>query len=186
MTTAVDLKASALDVEQCQKIEARLFVMRHHSRLPKVQTGPWMYAFAASHPDTREMYAAALWNNPSARTLPNEWLELRRMAVAEGAPHCTASSFLQRMVKQLRQLGHRHFISYQDLEVHTGTIYKAAGWTVEYTSKPRARTRGHDATRGRIYRSSINGAAPDVAGKNRWAICYGCEHPSCTHVGGAA
>jgi hypothetical protein len=174
------MKASELVVEPCQKIEARLFVMRHHSRLPQVQAGPWMYAFSASHPETREMYAAALWHNPSARTLPPEWLELRRMAVKDGSPHCTASSFLQQMVRQLRLLGHRHFISYQDLDVHVGTIYKAAGWSVEYTSKPRVRQRGYSAARDRDYRTSINGLAPDAAGKNRWSICYGCDSPSCT------
>lgn len=140
-----------------------------------------MYAFAAQHPETREMFAASLWNNPSARTLPNSWLELRRMAVAPNAPHCTASAFLMAMVRQLRHDGYRHFISYQDTQVHTGTIYKAAGWRVEYTSKPRKRERGFSAARGRDYRKSINGEEPDVAGKNRWAICYGCGESACTH-----
>lgn len=175
------IKASELVTEQCQKIEAILFIRQHHSRLPNVQNGPWMYAFAACHPETRQIYAAALWNNPSARTLPNTWLELRRMAVSDNAPHCTASSFLAAMTKQLRQNGHRHFISYQDLDVHTGTIYKAAGWTIEYTSKARQRKRGYDKTRGRNYRTAINGAQPDAAAKNRWAICYGCSESACQH-----
>jgi hypothetical protein len=174
-------KASELVVEMCQKVEAILFIRQHHSRLPNVQNGPWMYAFAACHPETRQIYATALWNNPSARTLPNVWLELRRMAVADDAPHCTASSFLAAMTKQLRLCGHRHFISYQDLDVHTGTMYRAAGWTIEYTSKPRQRKRGYDSARGRDYRTSINGAQPDAAGKNRWGICYGCGEPQCTH-----
>jgi hypothetical protein len=80
------------------------------------------------------------------------------------------------MVRDLRQQGHQHFISYQDQEVHTGTIYKAAGWHVEYVSKWRQRERGPSKARGgRNYRTSINGPSPDHAAKNRWAICYGCE-----------
>lgn len=171
------VKASELTVERCQTIEARLFIEAHHSRLPRTQRGPWKYAFCASHPTTRQIYATALWNNPSARMLPNDWLELRRMAVSNDAPHCTASSFLSAMVRQLRSDGHRHFISYQDLDVHTGTIYKAAGWHIEYVSKPRVRKRGYSEARGRNYRTSINGQTPDAAGKARWALCYGC--PTC-------
>jgi hypothetical protein len=61
-------------------------------------------------------------------------------------------------------------ISYQDLDVHTGTIYKAAGWGVEYISKARIRDRSKPrAGTGRMYRSNKNGIAPDAAGKARWA-----------------
>jgi hypothetical protein len=175
------IKATDLRVEECQKMEAILYIRHHHSRLPNVQRGPWKYAFAAVDPDNN-IVAAALWNNPSARTLPNEWIELRRMAVGPDAPHCTASMFLQRMVKQLRHYGHRHFISYQDIAVHTGTIYKAAGWRIEHTSEARIRQRGYSAARGRDYRTSINGTEPDAAPKNRWAVCYGCDSPACTHT----
>lgn len=179
----MSIKASELIVDHCQKIEARAFISAHHSRLPNVQAGPWKYAFSASHPETNEIVAAALWNNPSARTLPNEWLELRRMAVCDEAPHCTASSFLQSMVKILRKYGHSHFISYQDTAVHQGTIYKAAGWTVEYVGAFRVRQRGFSEARGRNYRIAINGQDADAAPKNRWAICYGCGSERCTNPG---
>jgi hypothetical protein len=63
-------------------------------------------------------------------------------------------------------------ISYQDCEVHTGTIYRAAGWTPAYVSKPRKRQRAGYARpgSGRDYRTSINGEAPDVAAKVRWEL----------------
>jgi hypothetical protein len=62
-------------------------------------------------------------------------------------------------------------ISYQDLAVHTGTIYKAAGWSVEYIGKPRIRDRGLSYHGGKRWsRVGINGTAPDQAGKARWAI----------------
>jgi hypothetical protein len=118
-------------------------------------------------------YAVALWNSPSARTLAGECIELRRMAVSEDAPHCTASRFLGEMVKRLRVEfpQYERAISYQDLAVHQGTIYKAAGWTLAYTSKPRQRDRtGTRAGTKRMYRWNLNGAEPDNAGKARWEV----------------
>jgi len=93
------------------------------------------------------------------------------MAVAPDAPHCTASRFLNEMVRCIA----REFpdvervISYQDREVHTGTIYKAAGWTVGHVSEPRVRDRsGKRAGTRRMYRWNLNGRSPDAAGKVRW------------------
>ena len=62
-------------------------------------------------------------------------------------------------------------ISYQDAEVHTGTIYKAAGWTPAHYAKPRQRDRSKPrrGTR-RDYRSNLNGRAPDGAAKVRWEL----------------
>jgi len=116
-------------------------------------------------------YAVALWNTPSARTLPPGLLELRRMAVAPDAPHCTASRFLNEMVKRIAvEFPHiERVISYQDMHVHTGTIYRAAGWQVEHVSKPRQRDRsGKRAGTQRMYRWNLNGDEPDAAAKARW------------------
>jgi hypothetical protein len=62
-------------------------------------------------------------------------------------------------------------ISYQDCAVHTGTIYKAAGWERAYVAKPRVRDRSKArvGTR-RDYRSNLNGIAVDGAAKVRWEI----------------
>ena len=175
-TPPATVKASQLHVDRCSPAIARQFIKDHHSRLPVTQRGPWMHAYKAVDPNTDRIFATALWNNPSARTLPNYWIELRRMAVSADAPHCTASAFLAKMVKDLRLDGKTHFISYQDCDVHTGTIYKAAGWQIEHSSQPRTRERGYSAARGRNYRTSINGQSADSAAKNRWAICYGCDY----------
>ena len=60
-------------------------------------------------------------------------------------------------------------ISYQDTEVHMGTIYKAAGWTPAHHAKPRQRDRtGFRAGTRRMYRWNLNGDSPDGAGKVRW------------------
>lgn len=153
----------------CPRPHAVRLCRAWHSRLPNTQWGPWQFAFHAECGG--ESYAVALWNNPSARTLPGHWLELRRMAVAPDAPNHTASAFLGWMARYFRK-NHperERMISYQDTEVHKGTIYKAAGWTVAHTSAPRVRDRsGNRVGTSRLYRHSINGCAPDASAKVRW------------------
>jgi len=169
-TGQVPSKARELVVTRCSVDHARTLIGRWHSRLPVTQRGPWQYAFRASFDGIT--YAVALWNNPSARMLPSHWLELRRMAVAPDAPHCTASRMLGEMARFFRREcpERERLISYQDVDVHTGTIYRAAGWTVGHVSKPRLRDRSTTRPSGRLYRSSINGEAPDGSAKARWEL----------------
>lgn len=161
----------ALHFQACDKQQAVEFIRQWHSRLPNCQRGPWQFAFSASVND--EIFAAALWNNPSARTLPGHWLELRRLAAKPGAPRNTCSCFIAWMVRYFRRAQkHREkCISYQDLEVHKGTIYKAAGWKVEFVSKPRVRDRSKARVgTSRAYRSDINGISAAASAKARWSI----------------
>ncbi len=161
----------ALVCERCPVSVARHLNAVWHSRLPVTQRGPWQFAFAAHHQGT--IYAVALWHNPSARTLPSHWLELRRLAVAPDAPHCTASWMLGRMRRYFAQHcpERERLISYQDAAVHTGTIYRAAGWTVGNVAAPRVRDRSKArvGTR-RDYRSNANGLEPDASPKVRWEL----------------
>jgi len=83
-------------------------------------------------------YASAIWTSPIARRLNGQGIiELRRFAIAPDSPTNTAS----RMLKVMRILIKRKFtdikrlISYQDVEVHTGCIYRAAGWFVGAANK---------------------------------------------------
>lgn len=161
---------SALHFLLCHTHTAVDFVRQHHSRLPNVQLSPWKYAFMALVGD--KMVAAALWNNPSARCLPGHWAELRRLACSPEAPRNTCSAFLGYMIRWLKKNHpeHQKAISYQDLDVHQGTIYKAAGWTVEYVSKRRTRDRSKPRKgTERAYRSNLNGVLVDSAPKARWA-----------------
>jgi hypothetical protein len=160
------LRARHLVFSECPKPHAVDLVRAWHSRLPKCAKGPWTQAFHA-HVDG-VTYAVALWNNPSTRCLPSHWRELRRMACAPDSPRNTASRFLGWMARWFFQ---HHpecekLISYQDSAVHTGTIYRAAGWIDEYTSQPRKRDRSILLPG---YRSALNGVDADVAGKVRWA-----------------
>ncbi len=102
---------------------------RWHSVLPNIPVFHIQCAFAAKY--NGKHYAVALWGRPVARMLDDKvFLELRRMAINGESPKFTASCMLGWMIKELRRLRPeiKSFISYQDTEHHTGTIYKASGW----------------------------------------------------------
>jgi len=113
-----------------------------HSRLPKVVQSnitrcPQQACFAAEYKN--RFYASAIWTTPVARMLNGRnMLELRRLAIADNAPKNTATRMLKIMRLEIRKKFPtvKTLISYQDTEVHTGTIYKAAGWQAVCSSKP--------------------------------------------------
>ena len=83
-------------------------------------------------------YATALWSTPIAANRFKDGallLELRRMAIAQEAPRNTASRMLSWMRKDISKRFPEiiRLISYQDTEVHSGTIYKASGWKLVKT-----------------------------------------------------
>lgn len=92
------------------------------------------------------------------------------MACAPDAPKNTASRFLAWMTRQIPKT-HGKAISYQDVEVHTGTIYKACGWTAGFVTKARIRDRFKPRKgTNRPYRQDINGKAVAGASKIRWEL----------------
>ena len=115
---------------------------RWHSRLPKVVAGNiyrnrHYVCYGAEFQGT--YFAVGIWSSPVAANRfknGNNILELRRLAISSDAPFNTAT----RMLKVMRLDISKRFqnvsrlISYQDTEVHQGTIYKAAGWTSTATS----------------------------------------------------
>lgn len=163
-------RATDLAVERCTVEHARRLVERWHSRMPVTQAGPWQYAFAARCDGIT--YGVALWHNPSARMLPAHWIELRRMAVAPDAPHCTASRMLGQMARWFRINcpERERLISYQDMEVHAGTIYRAAGWTRTNVTAARQRDRSQNRPSGRRYRWDTNGTDAHSSAKARWEL----------------
>lgn len=107
-----------------------------------------------------QYFAVAIWSSPVNQYFDFDTvLELRRLAISPDAPKFTATWMLGKMVKQLRKdlPGVDRLISYQDTEVHKGTIYKAANWFVanETNFKP------WDVSRKRR-------AAQSTANKIRW------------------
>jgi hypothetical protein len=83
-------------------------------------------------------YAVAIWSSPIAANRMKDGdklLELRRMAVAPDAPPNTASRMLSIMRRKIQTKFPDiiRLVSYQDTEVHKGTIYKASGWHIAST-----------------------------------------------------
>ena len=112
-----------------------------HSRLPvvvksNVQRVRHNICFGAEYAGV--FYASAIWTDPIARLLNGRnWLELRRLAISDDAPRNTASRILKIMAMQIvKKWPHiERLVSYQDCDVHSGTIYAASGWTVEAENK---------------------------------------------------
>lgn len=101
-----------------------------HSRLPAFTYPPEKCVGMAAEHGGR-YYVASIWSPPVARNLNHQGIyELRRLAIAPDAPKNTASRMLRvmRLLIVRKKSGLKKLISYQDLGVHTGTIYKAAGW----------------------------------------------------------
>lgn len=138
-TSALQLHIDPISFE-----DARAMCGLWHSRMPKIRNpvavmGQYPH-FGAEFDGI--WYAIAIWSNPVARLLPQRaWLELRRMAIAPDAPKNTASRMLAVMTRIIRKKRPdvERLVSYQDTEVHTGCIYKAAGWTVVVPDDPRSR-----------------------------------------------
>lgn len=127
-TSALQLWVDYIDARDAKALN-RLW----HSRLPKLTspTALMRPCFGAEHGGL--WYAVAIWSYPIARLLPQDgsWLELRRLAVAPDAPRNTASRMLAVMARLIARAepSVRRLVSYQDTAVHTGAIYRAAGWT---------------------------------------------------------
>lgn len=107
-----------------------------HSRLPIID---WSNVVRNTHyvcfglMFEGEYFASAIWSSPVAQNrfkFGKQMLELRRMAVSNNCPYNTATWMLARMRKhiQVSMPDIALLVSYQDTEVHSGTIYKADNW----------------------------------------------------------
>ena len=153
-TSALQLEIAPIGVVRACELN-----LLWHSRLPNIPRTPGMFAFGAMYDGL--FYAVGIWSGPVARMLNGQnLLELRRMAVAPDAPRNTPSRMLRIMRLWIRTKRPEvvRLISYQDTEVHTGTIYKAAGW--EATTI----TAGDEWTRPNRYRKP----SQTTAAKVRW------------------
>ena len=128
--------AHHLTINKCKVQRACELNEIWHSRFPKIHWSNVVrnrdyICFVAEYDGIA--YASAIWSSPVAANRLKEGktaLELRRMAIADDAPKNTASRMIGVMRKIIRKrLPHiTLLLSYQDTEVHQGTIYKASGW----------------------------------------------------------
>jgi hypothetical protein len=162
-TSALQLRIVRID----SKIAAELN-RRWHSRLPEIPNFKMCEAFAAEFGNL--YYAVALWSTPSNQ---NMFLagcyELRRFAISPDAPKNTASRMLSVMKKMIHQrMPHiKRLISYQDTEVHSGTIYKASGWKCAGKTHKGSACGWDNNVR---FRFESNGKKPLHSIKHRWEL----------------
>jgi hypothetical protein len=162
---SIPTSALQLRVEKIGFLEAKKLNALWHSRLPRFGTGfivnqPFL-SFGAEFASL--WYAVAIWSNPVARNLPQQtWLELRRLAIAPDAPRNTASRMMSIMTRFIRrELPEiERLVSYHDTEVHSGAIYRAAGWTATTVNRHGNWTR----------KSRDRPRAQSEAAKQRWEL----------------
>lgn len=158
-TSALQLQITRCNVHRAIELNALW-----HSRLPQIDwtnvvRAPPAPCFVAEFNDIA--FASAIWSAPIAPLLNGlNWIELRRLAIADDAPPNTASRMLRVMrLKITREWPEIvRMISYQDTEVHTGTIYRAAGWL------PTARSDGGGWQRPSRRRNAAQSLSPKI----RW------------------
>lgn len=126
LTSALSLWFEIIDLGAAIELNRRW-----HSRLPHLdhRVAAWL-CYSGRHDG--ELCAVAVWSLPVARSLPQDGscLELRRLALASSCPRNAASRMLGWMARDVprRRPGVHRLVSYQDCEVHSGAIYRAAGW----------------------------------------------------------
>lgn len=135
-----------------------------HSRLPNIHPSNIIrnrhYICYGAMFDWR-YFAVAIWSSPVNQSYDIDTvLELRRLAICPEAPKFTATWMIGKMIKRLKiDLPNiERLISYQDKEVHTGTIYKAANWFIA------GETQFKDWSKSRSDRNK----AQSTANKIRW------------------
>lgn len=160
-TSALQLKINRCKVQRACELNAIW-----HSRFPKIDWSNVVrnkdYAcYIAEFDDIA--YAVAIWSSPIAANRLKEGataLELRRMAICDKAPANTASRMIAIMRKMIaRDMPHLTLlVSYQDCDVHAGTIYKASGWI------PAAQNKGMSWTNETRQRNKEQSLSPKI----RW------------------
>jgi hypothetical protein len=117
--------------------------MNWHSRLPITSHSNMIrnshkIFYGAEFKD--HCFAVAMWTDPVAANRMSKdyvWLELRRLAIAPDAPKYTATWMLSKMIRDIKKQfpDITKLVSYQDTEVHSGTIYAAGNWVKDSVSK---------------------------------------------------
>ena len=133
---AIPTSALQLKINKCKVHRACELNALWHSRFPKIDWSNVVrnkdyVCYIAEYDDIA--YAVAIWSSPIAANRMKEGstaLELRRMAISNKAPLNSASRMIGIMRRDIsKNLPHiTLLISYQDVDVHQGTIYKASGW----------------------------------------------------------
>jgi len=112
-----------------------------HSRLPQIHwsnivRNRYYICYGISYMGI--WIGCAIWSSPVNQNFDIvKTLELRRMAMSELCPKNTATYMISKMIKDIEKRLPlvQKLISYQDTEVHLGTIYKASNWFIDAETK---------------------------------------------------
>lgn len=128
-TSPLDFHITEIGMRRAQELNRAW-----HSVLPRTDLGNLLcgitsVAYAAEFDGV--YWAVAIWSQPIVRALcDGKTIELRRLAINDDAPKNTASRMLA-IMRRLVKAKWPHLqraVSYQAIDIHKGTIYKAAGW----------------------------------------------------------
>jgi hypothetical protein len=138
----VPKSAKELRLHEISVDKAMMYNAMWHSRLPVTSHSNMIRntrkIFYGAEYDGH-CFASAMWSDPVANNRLSKayvWLELRRLAIAPDAPKFTATWMIAKMIKDIKKKFPEvtRLVSYQDTEVHTGTIYSAANWKKDAVS----------------------------------------------------
>ena len=138
MSILVELTSTDTQVEECRAQVACMLNELWHSRLPQIH---WSNVVRNTHyvcyviKNKDVLIGVGIWSSPVAQNRMKDGkavLELRRLAIANTAPQNTATKSISMMIKKIKEKfpDIRKLVSYQDVDVHSGTIYKAGNWTL--------------------------------------------------------
>ena len=134
---AMPISAHDFSIKEIPIKAALIYNKNWHSRLPELKNYFCCNtAYAAVFND--KIYAVGIFGRPVARSFNGlPVFELRRFAICSEAPKNTASRMIKVMLLLLKKKlpTIEKVISYQDTEVHKGTIYKASGWKIGRITK---------------------------------------------------
>ena len=129
-TSALQLHLYEMDMREAAALNRKWHSMLPRTDLGNLLCGNTSVAYGAMFEG--RWFAVGIWSQPIIRAMAvdGKTIELRRLAISDDAPKNTASRMLAVMVRLVKRKYPQmeRAISYQAVEVHEGTIYKAAGW----------------------------------------------------------
>ena len=164
-TTPLQFNFVVIDMRTAQRLNRSWHSMLPRTDLGNLLCGNTSVAYAALFEG--RYYAVVIYSQPIIRAMcDGKTLELRRLAICRDAPKYTAS----RMMAVTRRLVKKKFpkfkkiISYLAVDVHQGTIYRAAGW------KPVGKIVDARPQRKRGDKNRATGPLQTKSRKQRWEI----------------
>jgi hypothetical protein len=152
----MEYSVKEIDIEETRAQIACMLNELWHSRLPKIH---WSNVVRNTHyvcyvfKYKEAIIGVGIWSSPVAQnrmTDGKKILELRRLALSNVCPKNTASFVIADMIKRIKKKFPEliKLVSYQDTEVHLGTIYKASNWKqagqttlIDWNTKDRKRNK---------------------------------------------